>query len=289
MLVVKIIKYRRVQIRDGLDVEDYYVSLWAWIRILWFKGLGYIWRTARFLKREWKDAKIFIFTSLFTLVCCVLLVMAGISMEKYANWIDGFWDLKSTLLTTVVLGGFLQLITDSRNWNRKILMQWNFSTNFSWESRDLLVNIASGGRSSYKMVDGTELEYLTIDELKKIILNSDEHIDMTFSDSLQTNLKSYLKFLDGFIDDLSKAEIAVEQTWILENLRQIRRDLARMLTFFDGSVDDEALSLSSEMQSVVDQIAYVSRLLTSPWAWDKKSTKKLKDMVLKSNPMLIQY
>ncbi|MCU6430217.1 hypothetical protein [Lacticaseibacillus paracasei] len=222
---------------------------------------GYVWRGLRFGKRELKSARDLLFTTVFLIACYVLIILWGLSIKKYTNLLDGVWEMKSVLLTTVGIGLFSLNLRDIQTWRSQLKSQYYLRLLFegeaseSWRKLRILMFQKD---AAIKMSEIRNYQQVTDESAVNSRINQTE---------LRHILYDYSKFLKKYLNQLGSTQLAGGQG-MSESYFNNSISLIRSVLTFDGQFDKaELLKFFNDLLLGFHSII---NILSCPWRWDKK-------------------
>ena len=98
-------------------------------------------RTLRFGKRLVVYLKKYIPIILCVTLFEVIIIPIGIQLEKYESWIDGFWDLRNFMLTSLMIATVIGIIDSESKRHKVLLKQYETYERFKYNSEQFVCSL----------------------------------------------------------------------------------------------------------------------------------------------------
>lgn len=98
-------------------------------------------RTLRFGKRLVVYLKKYIPIILCVTLFEVIIIPIGIQLEKYESWIDGFWDLRNFMLTSLMIATVIGIIDSESKRHKVLLKQYETYERFKCNSEQFVCSL----------------------------------------------------------------------------------------------------------------------------------------------------
>ena len=123
------------------QLYDCYISFEVWMQLIWQRVLLVIRRIFRLCKRIMVHLK----TYIPILICIVFFELAvipiGISLKKYNSWIDGFWDLRLFMLTSILISMVVGVFSSEMKRHKELLDQYSTYESFKFASQNFILSL----------------------------------------------------------------------------------------------------------------------------------------------------
>ena len=123
------------------QLYDCYISFGLWIQLIWQSVLLVIRRILRFFKRIMMYLK----TYIPILICIVLFEFAiipiGINLKKYGSWMDGFWDLRLFMLTSILISTVVGIFSGETKRHKELIEQYSTYESFKFASEKFIFSL----------------------------------------------------------------------------------------------------------------------------------------------------
>lgn len=107
------------------DFEIYNVKIKCYPKIIYYKLILKWRKIIRLIKRMRKYLQDIIPITIITIIAMGIIIPIGIKINKYTDIYSGIWDLKSLLLSPIIIVYFVNMINNERNRRKKLRMQYN--------------------------------------------------------------------------------------------------------------------------------------------------------------------
>lgn len=250
-------------------------------------------RTLRFGKRLVVYLKKYIPIILCVTFFEVIIIPIGIQLEKYESWIDGFWDLRNFMLTSLMIATVIGIIDSESKRHKVLLKQYETYERLKYKSEQFVCSLCEVANfqsdmniflseKNFDMFYQKLIEYMEQD-LPKIQQKVISDIFLNYSTkelSRELAIKMYFEQYSRALNNVNYAlltnefigpiEHAIEQIDSIHNELQMERLLIeeqkscytdiQLLKFVDG----------------ISRVIYPAIAdLRHPWRWDIGKNNKI--------------
>ena len=250
-------------------------------------------RTLRFGKRLVVYLKKYIPIILCVTLFEVIVIPIGIQLEKYESWIDGFWDLRNFMLTSLMIATVIGIIDSESKRHKVLLKQYETYERLKYKSEQFVCSLCEVANfqsdmniflseKNFDMFYQKLIEYMEQD-LPKIQQKVISDIFLNYSTkelSRELAIKMYFEQYSRALNNVNYAlltnefigpiEHAIEQIDSIHNELQMERLLIeeqkscytdiQLLKFVDG----------------ISRVIYPAIAdLRHPWRWDIGKNNKI--------------
>ncbi|MFR4515929.1 MAG: hypothetical protein ACLUAP_04265 [Mediterraneibacter faecis] len=250
-------------------------------------------RTLRFGKRLVVYLKKYIPIILCVTLFEVIIIPIGIQLEKYESWIDGFWDLRNFMLTSLMIATVIGIIDSESKRHKVLLKQYETYERLKYKSEQFVCSLCEVANfqsdmniflseKNFDMFYQKLIEYMEQD-LPKIQQKVISDIFLNYSTkelSRELAIKMYFEQYSRALNNVNYAlltnefigpiEHAIEQIDSIHNELQMERLLIeeqkscytdiQLLKFVDG----------------ISRVIYPAIAdLRHPWRWDIGKNNKI--------------
>lgn len=250
-------------------------------------------RTLRFGKRLVVYLKKYIPIILCATFFEVIIIPIGIQLEKYESWIDGFWDLRNFMLTSLMIATVIGIIDSESKRHKVLLKQYETYERLKYKSEQFVCSLCEVANfqsdmniflseKNFDMFYQKLIEYMEQD-LPKIQQKVISDIFLNYSTkelSRELAIKMYFEQYSRALNNVNYAlltnefigpiEHAIEQIDSIHNELQMERLLIeeqkscytdiQLLKFVDG----------------ISRVIYPAIAdLRHPWRWDIGKNNKI--------------
>ena len=95
--------------------------------------------------KVWKKISC-LFEKIYPIILCVtlfevIIIPIGIQLEKYESWIDGFWDLRNFMLTSLMIATVIGIIDSESKRHKVLLKQYETYERFKYNSEQFVCSL----------------------------------------------------------------------------------------------------------------------------------------------------
>ena len=282
------------------QLYDGYISFGLWIQLIWQSVLLVIRRILRFFKRIIMYLK----TYIPILICIVLFEFAiipiGINLKKYDSWMDGFWDLRLFMLTSILISMVVGIFSSETKRHKELLEQYSTYESFKFASEKFIFSL--GCIADFKIeIDlflseekfddfYTQLKEKMKEPLPQIknkvvkdkhLLYSTEKIPRIMA--IKIYFEQYYRALNNTNNSLLTHKYIGDIKHALNQIDCIFNELKAEYLFIEeqkeGYTDIQLLKfIDSLSRAIYPAIADIRK----PWRWDIRINKKIYTIICKS-------
>lgn len=282
------------------QLYDGYISFGLWIQLIWQSVLLVIRRILRFFKRIIMYLK----TYIPILICIVLFEFAiipiGINLKKYDSWMDGFWDLRLFMLTSILISMVVGIFSSETKRHKELLEQYSTYESFKFASEKFIFSLGCIADfmieidlflSEEKFDDFyTQLKEKMKESLPQIknkvvkdkhLLYSTEKILRIMA--IKIYFEQYYRALDNTNNSLLTHKYIGDIKHALNQIDYIFNELKAEYLFIEeqkeGYTDIQLLKfIDSLSRAIYPAIADIRK----PWRWDIRINKRIYTIICKS-------
>ena len=282
------------------QLYDGYISFGLWIQLIWQSVLLVIRRILRFFKRIMMYLK----TYIPILICIVLFEFAiipiGINLKKYDSWMDGFWDLRLFMLTSILISTVVGIFSGETKRHKELIEQYSTYESFKFASEKFIISL--GCIADFKIeIDlflseekfddfYTQLKEKMKESLPQIknkvvkdkhLLYSTEKIPRIMA--IKIYFEQYYRALNNTNNSLLTHKYIGDIKHALNQIDCIFNELKAEYLFIEeqkeGYTDIQLLKfIDSLSRAIYPAIADIRK----PWRWDIRINKKIYTIICKS-------
>lgn len=297
MFMLREFMKHKIYIHFNYQLHNGYVPFGAWIKLTYYSMLLLIRRFLRMCKR----IVMYLNRYLPIIVCVIIfelvIIPLGIDLGKYNSWIDGFWDLRNFMLTSIVISIVVGILNIETKRHKELRKQYSVYESFKYDSTNFIVSLCKVADVFFAWdVFQTEKNFQTFYEELQNIMKRDfsvvKHSIIVDSNLLYSTKKlprtvviiiyfeQYLRKLDKISEALlshdfeGRIEHAVEQVDYIYNELQAERLLIEKQK--DNYSDMQLLKfIDSISRAIYPAVADVR----NPWRWDTKINTKMSEII----------
>ncbi len=243
-------------------------------------------------------------TYILILICIVLFEFAiipiGINLKKYGSWMDGFWDLRLFMLTSILISTVVGIFSGETKRHKELLEQYSTYESFKFASEKFIISL--GCIADFKIeIDlflseekfddfYTQLKEKMKEPLPQIknkvvkdkhLLYSTEKIPRIMA--IKIYFEQYYRALNNTNNSLLTHKYIGDIKHALNQIDYIFNELKAEYLFIEeqkeGYTDIQLLKfIDSLSRAIYPAIADIRK----PWRWDIRINKKIYTIICKS-------
>lgn len=212
-----------------------------------------------------------------------LIIPLGLSIDKYKTWYDGLWDLRTFILTSILIVFVNTNISEEKARNEALQKQYFTYHSFMFDTEkyieDLLDAVGCSCHVSSIFLTENKLELFQreLAELpcSEFALNNYNHIGINLV-SLNKKQLNYLLNLQNYVNTTDKLEFNKDsfRKWILKAINTIENENLKIRNNESHYQPDDIKKFINE--SLIDYI-YIIADLRRPWRWDHRRNMKIRE------------
>ena len=273
----------------------------AWIRLNYYK---YVLRAKRIL-RFCKRCSLYVYKYIPILLCVILfeilIIPVGLKLNKYDSWIDGIWDLRVFMLTSLIISIFTGILNSEIDRNRTLKKQYETYQILKCNSENFICTLCS--IAGILVDDAIFMSEELFDEFYKMIyyyqqLDSPRIRNPIIEDSkllystknlkrsvmLVIVIKQYLRELNRVNNALVSYNFEGSKAHCIDQIDYIYNELLAELLVIEEQEDDYSdfqllKFIDSISRCILPAIADIRR----PWRWDMVLNYKISKILKESN------
>ena len=277
------------------QLYDGYISFGLWIQLIWQSVLLVIRRILRFFKRIIMYLKTYI-----PILICIVLFEFAINLKKYDSWMDGFWDLRLFMLTSILISMVVGIFSSETKRHKELLEQYSTYESFKFASEKFIFSLGCIADfmieidlflSEEKFDDFyTQLKEKMKESLPQIknkvvkdkhLLYSTEKILRIMA--IKIYFEQYYRALDNTNNSLLTHKYIGDIKHALNQIDYIFNELKAEYLFIEeqkeGYTDIQLLKfIDSLSRAIYPAIADIRK----PWRWDIRINKRIYTIICKS-------
>lgn len=265
----------KINIVDGIFI--FHQIIWLLVR----RGL-------RLLKRVFSRSLNIVVVVICGILFSLLVIPLGISIDKYNTWYDGLWDLRTFILTSVLIVFVNNNISEEKGRNEALQKQYFTYHSFMFDTEKYIEDLLDAAGCSYQVssifLTENKLELfkreLAVLPCSEFALNrhSFNHIEINLV-SLNKKQINYLSNLLNYINVTDKLVFNKNscRQWILEAINTIENENLKIKNYENHYEPDDIKNFINKC--LVDYI-YIIAELRRPWRWDHHRNMKIREKLL---------
>lgn len=254
-------------------------------------------RFLRFCKRIVMYLKKYIPIIICVAIFEAIVIPIGIHLEKYQSWVDGFWDLRNFMLTSIMIAIIVGISSSENKRHKELLRQYEVYENFKYASEQFVSGLC--GVANIQTNQNIFLSKNNFDIFyKKLICDIERGLpaiqNSTIVDefllystkelprvvAIKIYFEQYFRALDNVNSALLTNQIVGPVEHAIEQINYIYNELqAERLLIEEQANFYTDIQLLKFLDAVSRSIYPAVADLRHPWRWDIKRNEKMRHII----------
>lgn len=284
-------------IQFSYQIHNGKVPFKTWMQLNYYKMLLRIKRTLRFGKRLLLHLRKYIPILTCVILFECLIVPLGIKLNKYESWIDGLWDLRVFMLTSIIISVFTRILNEELKRQKELKKQYEVYESFKYDSEkfiELLCDII--GMNVEENVFQTESGFIVFckqlncylplenQQIRKPII---KNCDLLYSTGnlkrlvvLTIAIKQYIHKLTRINETIVQHEFEGTIEHCIEQIDYIYNEVLAEMLLIEEKKDNYSDVQLLRFIDVISRCIYPAIAdIRRPWRWDIKINIKMRDIL----------
>lgn len=287
----------RVKIRQDKSVYSINIhdGVTIWRHQIWLKSR----RILRLLKRIITYMRRLSVVFIIALIFIVVIIPAGIKLEKYDSWVNGFWDMRFFLLTSIFITLFSTIYASESKRHEILIRQNNMYNDFLYECDLFIASLCEivGFEYSDSIFITEKHSLIFLDILKNNEHNCNDFVSLSRNRHELFDRKLY------FLSILRRFEVHVKEIYSYVTNEKIigyceYKDRRRFIDIFpqlfnvqiaiNNATDEDLIKEITEFlhSSIFWDIYYALASMRRPWRWDFARNQEIRQLLIIKGEMI---
>lgn len=281
------------------QLHNAYVPMSLWIKLV----IHRIFLMNRRLLRLCKRIIIYLKKYIPIIICVIafemIVIPFGIGLEKYDSWIDGFWDLRNFMLTSIIISVVVGILSAETKRHKELVKQYRVYESFKYASENFINSLCRIAdveieRDIFMSENKFDSFYKELEEEMKNTLPGiknktvvEEHLLYSTKELSRTiAIKLYFEHYFRELENVNKTLLihefigtidhAIEQVDYIYNEMQAER-----LLMEEQSMCYTDIQLLKFVDCISRVIYPAIADLRRPWRWDQERNNKMTEIIAK--------